>query len=237
MADGTGAAAPGALALLGVERRPEPEAGEGVERLRLRTAEGDIEGRLHAPPPGAAPSDAAILWVFGSGGGLGGPAGGVYTRLGRRFAARGVASLELAYRRPGRLRDCARDALLGLAWLAGEGRGRVALVGHSFGGAVVVTVGAASPGVVAVAPLSGQSAGTEAVADLAPRPLLVVHGTADEVLPDLCSRDLHARAREPKRLVLYRGCRHGLDECRDALDRDLSAWLAESLGLPAEGPP
>jgi alpha-beta hydrolase superfamily lysophospholipase len=56
-----------------------------------------------------------------------------------------------------------------------------------------------------------------------------MHGTADEVLPDACSRDLHRRAREPKRLILYPGCRHGLDECRAAVDRDLLAWLGEVL--------
>ena len=50
-------------------------------------------------------------------------------------------------------------------------------------------------------------------------------GTADEILPDACSHDIHARAREPKELVLYPGCRHGLDECRDALDRDLTGWI------------
>ena len=91
-----------------------------------------------------APGDAAVLWVFGAGGGLGGPAGGLYTRLGQRLRSRGVASLELAYRHPGHLADCVRDVLLGLAWLAGEGRRRVVLVDHSFGGAVVVTAGAAS---------------------------------------------------------------------------------------------
>ena len=58
-------------------------------------------------------------------------------------------------------------------------------------------------------------------------PLLVAHGTTDEVLPDACSRDIHRRAKEPKRLVLYPGCRHGLDQCREPLDRDLLAWIRE----------
>jgi hypothetical protein len=122
------------------------------------------------------------------------------------------------------------DVLLAVHYL-GEARGRtrVALVGHSFGGAVVVTAGAASDRVAAVAALSSQSAGTAAVADLAPRPLLLAHGTDDEILPDRCSRDLYARAREPKRLILYPGCRHGLDQCRDALDADLTAWLRETM--------
>ena len=97
---------------------------------------------------------------------------------------------------------------------------------------MVITAGAAGDAVIAVAALSSQSSGTQAVAALAPRPLLVAHGTDDEVLPDRTSRDIHARAREPKRLILYPGCRHGLDACRDALDRDLLGWIREVAAAP-----
>ena len=107
------------------------------------------------------------------------------------------------------------------------------LVGHSFGGAVVISAGAISPSVIAVAALSSQTAGTAAVAALSPKPVIFVHGSADEVLPDRCSRDLHARAREPKELILYPGCRHGLDQCRESLDRDLTRWLERMFQLPA----
>lgn len=206
-----------------VERSPE---GPGLDRVRLVTEGGAIPGRLHP-----APGDGAILWVFGSGGGLGGPAGGVYTRVGGRFRAREVTSLELDYRDPGDLRSCVADVLVGLHYLEGLGAGRVALVGHSFGGAVVINAGAISPLVVAVAALSSQTAGTAAVGSLSPKPLLLVHGEADEVLPDRCSRSIHARAGEPKEIVLYPGCRHGLDECRESLDRDLTRWLEGVLGL------
>jgi alpha/beta superfamily hydrolase len=217
------------LALRSVERQDEAP---GQQRLRLVTEAGAIDCRLQAAETG----DAAVLWVFGAGGGLGGPAGGLYTRLGQRLRPRGITSLELAYRHPGRLQDCVQDVLLGLDWLGSEGRRRVVLVGHSFGGAVVITAGAATEVVIAVAALSSQTRGTEAVAELAPRPLLVAHGTADEVLPDSCAKDIHRRAREPKDLILYPGCRHGLDQCREALDRDLLGWLERVLGLaPGQG--
>jgi pimeloyl-ACP methyl ester carboxylesterase len=79
------------------------------------------------------------------------------------------------------------------------------LVGHSFGGAVVLDAAAQAPDVIAVAALSSQTAGVGDIAALSPRPLLFVHGEADEILPVGCSRQLFARADQPKQLRLYPG--------------------------------
>ena len=203
--------------------------GDPGESVRLVTSRGTIACRYHPADGG----DAAVLWVFGAGGGLGGPAGGIYTRLGTRLTARGTASLELAYRQPGRLTECVLDVLIGLAWLKASGRTRVILVGHSFGSAVVLNAAAASPAVIAVAALSSQTPGVGDIARLSPRPLFFAHGEADEILPPACSRQLHARAAEPKRLVLYPGCLHGLDHCREQLDIDLTSWIEECFALEA----
>ena len=211
------------LELRDIERGP---AGDGAERVTLRTSAGTIDCRFHDVPHG----DAAVLWVFGAGGGLGGPAGGLYARLARQLVGDGVASLELDYRRPGDLPNCVLDVLLGVSYLGTLGRSRVVLAGHSLGGAVVITAGATSEAVIAVAALSSQTHGTDLADQISPRPLLLIHGTADEVLPDTCSRAIHRRAREPKRLVLYPGCRHGLDQCREELDRDLLGWLRDVVG-------
>ena len=221
---------PNSITLDEVIRGPEDET---TDLVKLVTSQGTLLGRLHP-----AEGDAAILWVFGSGGGLGGPAGGLYTRLAEQLQPRGIASLELDYRRPGELMGCVLDVLVGIAWLESLGHSRIVLVGHSFGGAVVVNAGTASQAVVAVAALSSQTYGTEAVDELGARPKLFLHGEADEVLPFACSQDLHARAGEPKELILYPGCRHGLDECREALDRDLLRWLDTALQAPrpAEAP-
>ena len=210
------------LELHNVERGPTVA---GVQELVLHTGSGAIPCRLHAADAG----DAAVVWVGGAGGGLDGPAGGLYPSLAEHLLQDQIASLRLHYRQPNRLTECVLDTLLGVAYLGMEGHARVALVGHSFGGAVVITAGAVDDGVVGVVAMSSQTFGTRIVHEVSPRPLLLMHGTADEILPDACSRDIYARAREPKQILLYDGCRHGLDECREAVDRDLLGWLRQVL--------
>ena len=192
---------------------------------RQLVSQGDL---LHALALAPRHARAAVVWLFGAGGGFHGPAAGLYDRLGEALAGDGIASLQVAYRRPGDLRASVADALAGVDAIAGTASIPVALVGHSFGGAVVIRAGLASAAVAAVAALSSQSYGTEGVGGLAPRPLFLLHGTDDEVLPVQCSEDIYRRAGEPK-VLLRPKCRHGLDACRDELDGALGAWLREHL--------
>jgi alpha-beta hydrolase superfamily lysophospholipase len=210
------------LQIQGYQDGPEEK---GLREVRIVTDSGPIECRYHTAETG----DGAAVWVFGAGGGLGGPAGGLYTRLAEILAREGVASLRLDYRRPGDLHSCILDVVAGTLYLQEQQRSRIVLIGHSFGGAVVINAGVISPSVVGVAALSSQTAGTEAVADLSPKHLLLMHGAADEVLPDSCSRGIYERAGEPKQLLIYPNCRHGLDDCREEVDRDLIRWLRERV--------
>ncbi len=201
---------------------------EGVEELVLHTSIGAITTRYHQ----AEGAGAAVVWVGGSGGGLDGPAGGLYPRLAHQLTGQEqpIASLRLHYRFPNDLENCVIDTLVGVYYLQYErGHQRIALVGHSFGGAVVISAGSLSDDVVAVAALSSQTYGTGTAPGLSPRPLLLMHGTADEILPDRCSRQIYERAKEPKELRLYTDCRHGLDQCREQIDRDLLDWLIDKL--------
>src|SRR5437660_365708 len=65
---------------------------------------------------------------------------------------------------------------------------------------------------------------------LAPRPLLVVHGKADTRLPYACGVHSYDWAQEPKQLVLYEGAEHRFDECAAALEQLLTQWIPTTPG-------
>lgn len=203
-------------------RAPEGHSGQGT---LINTSRGNIFSLFHPTQT----MDAAVVWVWGAGGGVTGPAGGIYVRLAEKLAAEGIASLRLDYRLPNDLYECVLDTLAGVTLLSGVGFKRVALVGHSFGGAVVIAAAPYNDKVVAVAGLSSQSAGAQRVADIAPRPLLLVHGTDDAIIPTRASQFIYDLAQQPKELRFFEGAGHGLTECREELDELLFGWLKEKL--------
>jgi dienelactone hydrolase len=140
-----------------------------------------------------------------------------------------VSSLRLCYRHPNVLPECALDVLAGVVYLTQGGAQPMVLVGHSFGGAVVITAGALHEHVAGVVALAPQTYGARLAGQLAPRPLLVVHGKADTRLPYTCGVQIYDWAQEPKQLVLYEGAEHRLDECAAELDQLLTQWIPATL--------
>ncbi len=197
--------------------------------VTIPTSRGDVAAVYHP----VANARAAVLMVGGTDGGFDGPADRVYPTLAADLTSRGVASLRVDFRvhqAPGDLEEGTHDVLAGIRFLEEAGVSRVALVGHSFGGAVVVRAGARSDRVVAVVTLATQSYGVEDAPRLAPRALLIVHGLDDQRLPPDCSRYLYALAREPKQLVLLEGAKHSLRQRREDLRALLVEWLCGRLG-------
>lgn len=203
----------------------EGDTGQG---LMIQTSRGDIPAILHP----AVDSSLGVVWVCGARGGFGGPAGGVYPRLAEKLRGQGITSLRLNYRQPNVFQECLLDLLAAVALLKGTGYAPVVLVGHSFGGAVVVAAGAASTHVRGVASLSPQTYGAGMAGQLSPRSLLVVHGKADTRLPYSCGVQIHHWARQPKEIVLYEGAEHRLEECREELEALLERWLTATLRAP-----
>lgn len=215
------------LSILGVAGKERPD---GAVDISINSTRGEINGILHTceGEPGA------VIYVGGALGGLDGPADGLYPKLAHELSAPGgMTGLRLHYRQPGEFQECVLDVLGGVSFLRGVGAQRIALVGHSFGAAVVIKAGELSDAVVGVAALSPQLYGTRTVERLAPRRLLLVHGTADRVLDAEASRDIHARAGEPKRLELYDGAGHSLRSCAEELFELTKGWLLETVAANA----
>ena len=198
--------------------------------VTLQTSRGEIPGLFHPVQGGSG----AAICAGGAMGGLDGPAGGLFARLPGLLMPRNVSVLRLDYRQPDAFEECVLDILAGCSFLKGIGATDAVLVGHSFGGAVVVKAGSLHPIVRAVASLSPQLYGTRQVEELA-RPLLLVHGSADEVLDSEASEDIYRRAAEPKQLVLYGDAGHSLGSVGEALDTLVASWIEARLsGEPME---
>ena len=205
-----------------------PHEGDTGQGVVLDTNRGQIRGILHHSIAGG---ERAVLWVWGARGGCAGPAEGIFGNLAEEFTSREITSLRLDYRYPGAYTESVADVLYGLEFLKRQGRTRVALVGHSFGGAVVIAAATLTKQVVAVVSLSPQTQGAQGASFVSPRPLLIVHGLKDTRLPPMCAKQIHQWALEPKELVLYPGTEHGLMECKDELHDLLRRWVPEKLGL------
>ena len=201
---------------------PDGDIGEG---LQFKTSRGDFDAILHR----AAGAEQAVIWVCGARGGFGGPGPGTYARMSQRFAEDGITSLRMDYRSPGDVFECTLDLLAGVSYLKGAGHQPVVVVGHSFGGAVVIAAGANSSHIKGVVALSPQTYGAGMAGQVAPRKLLVVHGKADTRLAFSCGQQIYNLAKEPKELVLYEGAEHRLEECRDELEDLLGRWIPETL--------
>lgn len=191
----------------------------------LRTRRGPVDTLLYES---VGAKEGALL-VGGVGGGFDTPALGLYPRLGEELLRHHLSTLRLKFRHATDLQEAVHDVLAGVDFLVGRGLERVALVGHSFGGAVMIDAGAQSPWVTTVVGLAPQSYGTEAVSQLAPRSLLLVHGLSDAVLPPSCSQSIHERARGRKELELLLGAGHVLDEAADRVFTRVRDWLLREL--------
>lgn len=200
---------------------------QGFYPLLLNTRNSDIHCRYY-PSEGTR---RGVIWVGGVGGGWDTPAQSLYPLLCQSLQKEGIASLRIRYRYSTRLQEAVFDVLAGISYLQQqEGIESIALVGHSFGGAVVIQAAAQADAVRTVVALATQAHGADPVPQLATRcSLLLLHGIADPVLTPLCSRHVYEIALEPKRLILYPEASHNLDEVADEVYATVRAWIIEQL--------
>ncbi len=198
------------------------------QRVVLRGEAGPVDARLAANEGDLA----GVVLVGGVGGGFDSPSRDLYGRLQRLLPAEGMSVVRVRFRLPGDLDEAALDVRAGVALLEARGVERIGLVGHSFGGAVVIRAAAGAPSVATVVTLSTQSYGTEIV-DRLDRPVLLVHGTDDDVLPPGASIQVYRRAPAGSELRLGEGARHALDEKAEEVRALVQGWLRDRL-LPIQ---
>lgn len=193
--------------------------------IEVHTTTGTAIAIRHAGPGDG--DEAAALFLGGAIGGVSGPSG-LYPRVARR-----TGGFRLHYRLPGEIEECVADVLLLVALLERRGTERVVLVGHSFGGAVAIAAGVEMGDRCAgVVTLATQAPGAERVDELAGRPLLLIHGDSDGILPADASRWLHVGAGEPKELVIVPGEGHLFEGVVDALTDRVGAFVEDALKPP-----
>jgi dienelactone hydrolase len=200
-----------------------------LRHIEAFTLEGLVTFLWHGNPQ----AERVVLMCGGAMGGLLGPANALYHDLGERLAGEDIGAIRIGYRRPNDLPACVLDVAAAADLAHRNGGRRFVIIGHSFGGAVAINAGSTLRSVVAgVVTLSTQSAGCENAAALQ-RPLLLLHGDADELIPPMASQMVCALAGGGD-VELLSGAGHLLVEAADHLRTRLHAWIAEAFARPPE---
>ncbi|MCI0841831.1 MAG: alpha/beta hydrolase, partial [Chloroflexi bacterium] len=134
----------------------KPPDGQPGRGMLLRTNRGDIQAVIHNDK--SSKTSKAVIWVYGARGGFVGPGNGLYTELAEEMKSQ-FTSLRLDYRFPNDIPECVMDTLAGVSFLKATDHSEIVLVGHSFGGAVVISAAPLSDEVKAVVALSSQTYG------------------------------------------------------------------------------
>lgn len=204
----------------------ESEIADGLRHVEIYTMRGLLTMLWHGPRD----AEDVVLTSGGAMGSLLGPAEGLYHDLGLAFAAAGIGTVRVGYRKPGDLSRCVHDLAAAADFASRSGARRFVTVGHSFGGAVAVqtgvVLGAHCRGVVT---LATQSAGCEQAGELGGTPLLLIHGTRDELLPPETSGVVQMLAGHGE-VVLCPGAGHLLTEAADELRTRLTEWIPARFG-------
>lgn len=199
---------------------------EGYEPIRLVTSKGEISCRYYT----ISESKSAVIWVGGIGGDWDSPSQHLFPRLCKELLSEGISSLRLKYRNPRNLNEATYDVMAGLTYLHLHKFESIGLVGHSFGGAIVIRSAALDTSVKVVITMSTQSFGAGAVSELGPRcAVLLLHGSNDTVLPPVISEHVFSMAKEPRRIIIYEGASHNLDETVMEVHEDIKDWLIQWL--------
>jgi len=174
---------------------------------------GELEGILCAPEES---SEACVIFCHGLFGSMHSPK---YVELARELGRRGLSSLRFNHREEAQTSLALRreDLEKMVEFVESEGYRRVGLMGSSLGGYLVLLFSSLWGNPQAVTAwatpcrLKGLGLEEEGLLESLERmraPLLLVHGSEDELVPPWHSLELLRRARSPKLLLLVEGADH-----------------------------
>jgi alpha/beta superfamily hydrolase len=146
----------------------------------------------HAREHTESDNKTAVILLSGAPGGMMGPSE-MWPSLANRVANSddGIPVLRLNYRYTAQTKYCIADVKTAMKYLEDKySITHFILVGWSFGGALVSAMGGSDDRVIACAMAASQKAKTEGVQTMAPRPLLLVHGTSDQTMRYSASQEL-----------------------------------------------
>jgi fermentation-respiration switch protein FrsA (DUF1100 family) len=203
----------------------EVEVTDRLRHVEMYTLGGLLTILWHGEPD----HEHVVLACGGAMGGLLGPADGLYHDLGVRFAEQGIGLVRVGYRKPNDLAACVHDLVAAAELAARRGGRRFVTMGHSFGGAVAIRAGIVlGDDAAGVVTLATQSAGCEDADRLAGKPVLLLHGTNDEILPPQASELVQMLT--GGELVMFPGSGHLFTDVGDELRERLGTWIPARFG-------
>ncbi|HII93110.1 MAG TPA: alpha/beta hydrolase [Methanosarcina sp.] len=210
------------VAILDINSEPR----DSFELIRIDTSRGKVNCHYYR----VEKADKGVIMVGGIGGDFDTPAEGLYPRLCADLKENGISSLRVSFRYPTDLTEAIVDVLIGLEFLKAEDIRVFGLIGHSFGGAVVVQAAFNEENVKTVVTLATQSYGIGPISLLPESTsVLLIHGEADETLPPSSSVYAYNLAHEPKKIKTYESAGHSLKEVSDKVYGEVRDWIIENL--------
>lgn len=199
--------------------------------------DGTVPAFLHLPESHRNQQDTAAILLSGAGGGVVGPSG-IYISIADKLASlrNGLPVLRMDYRIPACNKYCVVDVLAAMDYLSSRYNvSRFVLVGWSFGGAPVFTVGGQDSRVVACTTIASQTTETEGIRAVGRRgvPVLLLHGTGDRTLSPQCSERLYNMygPKGKKKVHYFEGDDHALTRNSNEAERMLCEFIADVTGL------
>lgn len=229
---------------LGLSHAPHSNKTCIVKPMSIKVEDGPdgaVPGFLHLPPTASATpaSSTAAILLSGASGGIVGPSS-IYLSLADKLASlkQPVPVLRLDYRYPARNKYCVRDVLAAMDELESSYEIKnFVLVGWSFGGAPVFTIGGSDARVIGCATVASQTAETEGVRTLSPKPLLLLHGTCDRTLDKRCSESLYERygRKGDRHLHLFPDDDHALTRSSLEAEQLIGGFILKCVGIKPDG--